>query len=207
LERAIDWLASEGITDLAVNLHTFANQVVTRVGDGAEWGLSIRYSRERTLLGTGGALRPLVPWIDGDRFLVLYADNILELHLAQMASRHVDAGAAATLALFPRQDVSASGVAELDASGKITAFWEKSAPSTTSSQWVNAGLLICESAMLNFVPSGVSDLGRDVLPAAIAAGESVAGYQMGPGEHLDWIDTPADLARAEARLLSRENVG
>jgi NDP-sugar pyrophosphorylase family protein len=61
--------------------------------------------------------------------------------------------------------------------------------------------LVCESRLIDLIPSDrASDLGRDVLPALIGAGELVQAYRMGPNERLYWIDTPADLAATRAAL-------
>jgi NDP-sugar pyrophosphorylase family protein len=99
-----------------------------------------------------------------------------------------------TIALFRREDVAASGVAELGDDDRILRFVEKPRQGETESRWVNAGLLVLEPQALRYAPS-TGDIGRDLLPAMLAAGERVIGYRMGEGESLFWIDTPEDLDR------------
>jgi NDP-sugar pyrophosphorylase family protein len=58
-------------------------------------------------------------------------------------------------------------------------------------------MLVLAPAIFEFIPvSGPSDIGRDVLPAALAAGKRVEGYRM--DERLWWIDSRADYERTVA---------
>lgn len=202
LERAITWLRSYDIEEVAINLHHRPDDITGFFGDGTEHGVRIRYSFEPMLLGTAGALRPLASWLtDRGRFLVVYGDNLIDCNLAAMTRFHEHLNALVTLALFEREDTSASGVAELDADGRVLSFKEKPRPGTTASRWVSAGLLVCEPSLLEFVPeTGPADFGVDVLPALLGAREVVGGYRMGAGESLHWIDTPRDLAELDALL-------
>lgn len=205
LVRNVEWLASLGVRDLAVNLHHRHELVTGLLGDGRGLGVRIRYSFEPELRGTAGALVPLAAWLGEEPFLVVYADNLLRCDLEALDRRHRDAGAAVTVALSRRANVSESGVAVLDGQGLVADFVEKPAPGDVPSRLVSAGLLLCEPSVLELVPAGrPSDIGRDLLPALLAAGRRVAGYRLGPGESLRWIDTPADLARTEAWLRAQE---
>lgn len=203
LLRLIAWLRDEGVTDLAINLHHLPAVVTGAVGDGSALGVRVRYSREPELLGTAGALDPLRDWIGDEPFLVVYADNIVCCCLAGVADLHRRTAATITVALFHRDDVSTSGAATVDDGGRISRFVEK--PSVGGPGWVSAGLLHCEPSVLEIIPGGgaASDFGRDVLPALLAAGATLAGYKLGVGEYLYWIDTPADLAQAEAQLADQ----
>lgn len=206
IERTVEWLRRFGVTEIAINLHHRPDDVRSFLRDGTKHDIRITYSYEPTLLGTAGALLPLTGWLGGeDRFLVVYGDNILDCNLNAMATHHEQLQAIATVALFRRADVSASGVAELDSRSRITAFREKPKPHETTSRWVNAGVIMCESRVCEYLPSsGPADFGSDVLPALMEACEIVAGYRMGPGESLHWIDTPKDLARVEAMFGGRQ---
>jgi len=200
LERNVEWLAENGIRDLAVNLHHFPDAVRDHFGDGSAYGVRIRYSYEPVLLGTAGALRPLVDWLCDATFLVVYGDNFIRLDLSAVLDEHARSRAVATVALYSREDVASSGVAELDEAGDVVRFLEKPQPAETESRWVNAGLLACEPALVDAIGDGSPDFGRDVLPAVLAAGGRIHGYRMSADETLEWIDTPADLRRLDDML-------
>lgn len=199
LERNIRLLKESGITEMAVNLHHLPEVVRGHFGDGSGFGVSIRWSHEPQLLGTAGALLPLRDFFE-DRFLVLYADNLIAIDLEAVERTHRGQKAALTMALWQRDDVSSSGVAELDEHGLLRRFIEKPASRVTVGNWVNAGFLICEPDVHGFIREPPSDFGHSVIPAMLAGGERIAGYRMGAGEVLRWIDTPDDLARVEAEL-------
>jgi NDP-sugar pyrophosphorylase family protein len=206
LQRNIEWLRSRGIVDLVVNLHYCPDAVTGYFGDGSAFGVRLEYSYEPELLGTAGALWGARRFLSGQRFWVLYTDNLVSCSLERMESLHRAQGATLTMGLFWREDVSASGVVGLDGQSRITGFKEKPAAHEVLSHWVNAGIYLCEARVLEFIPPGrASDFGHDILPAMLAAGEPLFGYTLGPGENLDWIDTPDDLARTEASHQNSAN--
>jgi mannose-1-phosphate guanylyltransferase len=199
LQHNLEWLRSQGIVDFVVNLHLHPEMVTQRFGNGRSMGVHINYSYEPELMGTAGALRVVRRFFSQARFWVIYADNLISCHLNRLMHLHLSSQAVLTMALFWRQEVAASGVAQLSEDGRVIAFKEKPRPDEISSHWVNAGLFLCEPEILQFIPPDrPSDFGHEVLPALLAAGQRLQGYTMGPDESLYWIDTPADLAQTES---------
>ena len=83
LGRILDMLVSWGVDDIAVNAHYLAGQIdgfVKEYADGPAGGkgVKIRISREDSILGTGGALRPLADWIGSDPFWLVNGDIVVE---------------------------------------------------------------------------------------------------------------------------------
>lgn len=188
-------LARAGVVDVTLNLHYLPDVIRAYVGNGARWGIQVRYSAESELLGTGGALVPISSRLRDDRFAVVFGDNLIDVDLAEILSAHCAHGGVATVVLWRREDTSQSGVAELDRHDRITRFVEKPQPGEIASHWVNAGLIIAEPELLDAIPlAQPSDLGRDILPALIAAGQDVYGYRMSGG--LWWFDRVAEYEAA-----------
>lgn len=205
LEHNVRLLVRHGITEIALNTHHLPETIATHFGDGAAFGARIRYSHEDQLLGTAGALRPLRSFFDRT-FVVLFGDNLTTCDLGRLIETHRAAGAVATVALYERPDPTSSGIADLTADGRIVRFVEKPKPDEIFSHWVNAGIVVAEPELLDYAgDDGPSDLGRDVLPALIAAGKRVAGYPMTEG--LWWIDTPEDYARTRSEFSNRDASG
>jgi len=195
LEHVVRHLASYGVNDVVINLHHLPEPVVDHFGGGDEFGVRIRWSPEPVLLGTAGGVAQAKDALS-DRFLVWYGDNISTIRLDRLAALHVDRAADVTLAVFHREDVGSSGIVDVDALGLVHRFLEKPAPDQEFSHWVNAGIYIMEQSVLEGAPNGILwDFGRDVFPQLLASGRTLAGYRMGPDEHLSWIDSPQDLAR------------
>ena len=112
-------LRQAGITEVAINLHHLARQVEEALGDGAALGLRITYSYEPTLAGTGGPLAILRDYFDGDRFVMLNCDTILDLDLAAVIEFHQRKGGLATFVLRGGGDPDAYSRIECGAGGRI----------------------------------------------------------------------------------------
>ena len=208
LVRNIEWLRSNGIHDLVVNLHHHAEAVVDSIGDGSRLGVSVVYSRESELLGTAGGVLAARRLIGDGTFLVVYADNLFDLQLGAVVAAHRQLGATASMLLLERADVSGSGVAVLDEAGWITEFQEKPRPGTEKSHWVNAGLLVCEPEVFEAIPeTAPSDLSLDVMPTLAHRERGLRGHCLGFGERVMWIDTMADLRVTEAMLATTSGRG
>ncbi|MGA3056507.1 MAG: nucleotidyltransferase family protein [Candidatus Limnocylindrales bacterium] len=208
LIRNIDWLRSNGIHDLVINLHHHAEAVVDSIGDGSRLGVSVAYSREPELLGTAGGVLAARSLLGDETFIVVYADNLFDVRLRAVVDEHRHFGAEASMLLLERPDVSSSGVAVLDDAGWITEFQEKPRPGTERSHWVNAGLLVCEPELFEVIPGATpSDLSLDVMPKLAERQHALRGHRLAHGERVMWIDTMDDLRATEAMLATTSGRG
>lgn len=104
LEIAIRRLKKHGVTELVVNVHHFADQVIYFLQQRGHFGLTIHISDERRqLLNTGGGLKKAARWLDGDPFLVMNADVLTNMDFTKLLTAHRKSGALATLAVRRRQ--------------------------------------------------------------------------------------------------------
>ncbi len=108
LAHHLRWLAAAGIREVVVNLHHLGQQIVDRFGDGGEYGVRIRYSREAQLLETGGGIVNALPLLGQDPFLLINGDIFTDFDLAGMPPRPA-AGALAHLLVTPRPAFRARG--------------------------------------------------------------------------------------------------
>ena len=200
LQRNIEWLHSQGIDDLVINLHHCPEAVTDYFGNGRDFGVRINYSYEDKLWGTAGAVQRAKEMLGPERFLVVYADNLLDCNLLRLYTVHTSRQAFLTMALFWRQtNVSASSTVSFDPDGRVTAFKEKPRSHEVQSHWINAGLLLCEPEIMQFIPDNQpTDFGHAVFPALLKANKRVYSYTMQSHETLRWIDTPADLAHTDS---------
>ncbi|TCT22713.1 N-acetylmuramate alpha-1-phosphate uridylyltransferase MurU [Thiobaca trueperi] len=70
----IDRLAAAGIRELVINHAHLGAQIETALGDGAAFGVRIRYSAENEALETGGGIFRALPLLGPDPFLVINGD-------------------------------------------------------------------------------------------------------------------------------------
>jgi NDP-sugar pyrophosphorylase family protein len=203
LQRNIEWLRGHGVREFVVNVHHRPEAITGFLRDGSQFDVHVRYSFERELLGTAGAVVAAAPMLLPGPFLVVYADNLIMVDVARLLRLHEAAQAMVTLALFFRRDVSTSGAVTLDQTDRVVSFAEKTGRQIPG--WVNAGLLSCDEKLVDFIPrTGTVDFGHDVFPSLIRSGQKIQGYRMGPHEALRWIDTREDLARTEAEIEALE---
>lgn len=117
LQRNIEYLQRFGISDVVVNVHHFAEQIVEALTVNKGWGSRFTISDERDmLLETGGGLKKAGPLLEGAPFVLMNVDILTDMDLGAMITDHFHAGnrALATLAvtnrstsryfLFNRQD-------------------------------------------------------------------------------------------------------
>src|SRR4030095_10752795 len=83
------------------------------IGDGARWGLRVRYLREDQPLHTAGALS-LLPQRPEGPIVVLNADQVTQLSFARMVDFHQVEPPAITVGVFFHEEQVKYGVVDLD---------------------------------------------------------------------------------------------
>ncbi len=80
-------LAAAGLQDVVINLAHLGAQIEAALGDGAELGLRIRYSREGVKgLETGGGIQHALPLLGPGPFMVINGDVFTDYPFAQLAA-------------------------------------------------------------------------------------------------------------------------
>ncbi len=105
LEHNVRYLQQYGITDLVINVHHHAEQVMEAVAEASGWGSKIQISDERgELLETGGGLLKAAELLKSDQpFLTLNADVLTDLNLYHILAAHQKNKALITLAVTDRK--------------------------------------------------------------------------------------------------------
>lgn len=206
LEHSIRLLARHGIHEIFINTHHRPESITGYFGNGSSFGVSIKYSDERTLLGTSGALMPLRRYLTST-FLVLYGDTLTTCDLSALSARHRLKDGLAMIAVYRRENATAAGIVSIADDDRILRFVEKPKPEGVFSTWANAGIMMCEPEIFGAIPSGASDFGKDVIPAILEDRKSLFAYRMNETrERLWWIDSPEDYARTQSELRSWTSV-
>jgi NDP-sugar pyrophosphorylase family protein len=102
LEYIIDHLAGQGFREILLLTGHLGEHISNFFGDGSRFGISIRYSRERHPLGTGGAIR--AAWeVLSERFLLLYGDSFLPIDYREVSAAFQQSSWAALLVTYDNQ--------------------------------------------------------------------------------------------------------
>ncbi|MFA6548695.1 MAG: NDP-sugar synthase [Candidatus Margulisiibacteriota bacterium] len=177
MQHNIELLKRHGIHDIVANIHYHPEQIENYFGDGHAFGVNLSYSYEEKLLGTAGGVKKMGKGLK-ETFLVLSSDALTDINLGRMLAYHQEKKALITIALARVKDVSGLGVVLQDDDGKITGFQEKPRPEEAKSDLVNTGIYIMEPAVLDLIPEGFYDFGKELFPRLVAEKADLFAYPM-----------------------------
>jgi NDP-sugar pyrophosphorylase family protein len=109
LEITLTRLRTFGVTEVIINVHHFADQVIAYLKSHNNFGMRIEISREEVLLDTGGGLKKAAWFFLEDPagldepFLLHNVDVISNIDLSRMLQFHKENQALATLAVQSRE--------------------------------------------------------------------------------------------------------
>ena len=182
LQHQLDWLRSQGFSDVTLCLGYKAEAVM------AHFGGAVRYSVEKQPRGTAGCIKDL--GAKGD-VLVVYGDLFPELELKPLLDFHAKHDGAATLVLLETDHPEDSDLARLEGDRIVEIYRGGTGNLGLAAVW------IVRPSLMKLVPADKpSDFGRDIFPKAIADGLGIYGCVM-RGVLAD-LGTPERLARFEA---------
>lgn len=189
-------LKRHGIQEVIINLHHLGAMIRQTLGDGTGFGMQISYSHEPVILGTGGGIKQVESYFQGEPVLILNGDTLFELDLTALIAFHHAHDAAATLVL--RQDPEAVrwGLVEVTDQSEVVRITGRgrSLPMPTSPRMF-AGIHILHPRLLRSVPVGKESSIIDAYVQGIQEGERIMGYDF-EGYWND-VGTPERYAQVE----------
>jgi NDP-sugar pyrophosphorylase family protein len=217
-----EYLAGYDCKEIVVNLHHRPNSVKAALGDGSQFGVSLSYVDEPTILGTSGALDNARSLLGDETFVVVNGKIITDVDLGAALETHRATEALATLVLLPnlaRERFTVVNVAdglvqgfggmpesagrrqEQEAGGQGTELrtdLDQEQDKEESTPLMFTGIQILESRIFDYIPRGVfSHSTTDVYPQAIANGERIAAH-VGSGQ---WHELSTIRRYLEVSLL------
>jgi NDP-sugar pyrophosphorylase family protein len=201
LEHILDFLRAGGVTEVVVNLHHLGHLIERHLGDGARFGVSVRYSWEDPILDTGGGIKRAERLLAGEPFIVVNGDSLLELRLRDVVERHRARGSVVTMALRPNPDPARYGAIEIDAQDRVRRVVgvPPGHPGEPLRSFMFPGLHVFEPTIFRWMDADAAySVIRVTYPRLLAAGAAVHGFVTSAR----WIniDTPDALAAADAEL-------
>ncbi len=147
-------LRKHGITEVVINTHHLADKVRHALGDGRELGLNITWSHEPEILGTGGGVKKVEDFFQGETFIVINADTIIDLDLEKVVEHHRMKKASATMVLKQIHGWREYGAVEVDYNGRVRRIRGKPEGDISVSlrPVVFTGLHVLEPEILSSIP-------------------------------------------------------
>lgn len=149
LETIVRSFEHQGFRRFHFAVNYKAEQIEAHFGDGSDFGVDIRYLRERERLGTAGALS-LLPELPSQPLVVTNADLLTKEDFGAMVDGHVQAGAVATMAVRDYEMQVPFGVVR-ERDGRISEIEEKPLQRFV----VNAGMYVLSPEAVAMVPCNI----------------------------------------------------
>jgi D-glycero-alpha-D-manno-heptose 1-phosphate guanylyltransferase len=198
LNHLLDKLSQAGVSRTVLCTGHLAGQIEDGIGETYK-GMQVRYSREESPMGTGGAVRLAMPFLDSSLALVLNGDSFCDVDIRGLLEWHRVKQAKGTLVLAKVEDCSRYGSVALDPEGTVASFREKGAQGGKG--WINAGVYLLDRSLIESIPAGREvSLERETIPASI--GKGLFGFRMEYGGFID-IGTPDSYAQAREFFQQR----
>ena len=187
----LDQLAEACIGSVIISTGHMAQVVEENIGSSYK-GLRLYYSREKTPLGTAGALKLAGQTVATKHCLVMNGDSYTEFDPVSLFMSHKQKNANILLLVKVTSDTSSYGTIEMNEQNEIVRFVEKG--NSTSAGFINAGVYIMKTLALQKIPSKTPcSLEYDFFPAMI--GKGIYGCET-EGRFID-IGTPESYNQAE----------
>jgi NDP-sugar pyrophosphorylase family protein len=150
IEWQLKYLKKFGISEVII-CTGYKQEMIENHLNMKDLGIKIKFSIEKTPLGTGGAIKKAGKWIKDKSFFVINGDTITNIDLKKLAAKK---NAIAAIELRTKY-----GILETE-DDKITNFKEKKEISDT---WMNAGIYHLQKQVLKELPDK-GDIEKTVFP-------------------------------------------
>ncbi len=177
-------------SDYIVNLGTGAVDIVSN--NGIDWQVAVIDTGLETM--TGGRIRRLQQYLDGDSFLATYGDGVANVDLGALVDFHSAHGKLATITAVRPAARFGGLVVEGDS---VREFTEKP---QTGEGWINGGFFVFEAGVFDYLDGDDSILEREPLERLALDGQLMA-YRH------DGFWQPMDTLREKVLLESLWNSG
>ena len=157
LEYQINQIKNFGIENVVLCVGYLGNIVEDYFKDGKNFGVSIKYSYEKELLGTAGALKNAESLIESDSFIVMNGDCYTNVSLPNIFSAHKMKEFPITMAIAEATNPKEQELVETE-HGIVMKFLKRDTPehkqylNENSVYSINAGVYVLDKRILGLIP-------------------------------------------------------
>jgi NDP-sugar pyrophosphorylase family protein len=199
LEHIINRAKAEGFVNFILAINYLGNVIEDYFGNGERFGIKIEYLREKTPLGTAGALTLLDP-LPSSAFIVTNGDVFTDIRYGEVLDFHNINKGKATMAIKLQEWQNPFGVVKTDGL-QIIGYEEK----PISQNYINAGVYVLEPSVIKLLRKSSKYDMPEVFTILQEMNELVIAYP----SHEQWTDLGRleDLVRLEKKSQdsSQEN--
>ena len=162
--------------DFTVRLGDQSSTVFHGSHEEFDWTVTVAETGETTM--TGGRIKMIEKYVQGETFLATYGDVIADIDLSALTSFHQSHGKTATMTVT--QPTSRFGVVDIDDAGLVSKFREK----PKVNDWINVGYFVFQPEIFSYL-SFESVLEEEPLRRLASEGEIGAHKHSGFWQPMD----------------------
>ena len=207
LQYNIELLAKAGVTDIMINLFHLGDKIQAHFGDGSELGVTLHYSHEESLWGTGGGLKLVEDFfIDEEAFVVINGDTLIDTDIAAAIEAHTQSDAVATMVLCPSADTEQFGAVEIDENNNVVQIAGRianpKAPAVAGH--VFAGVHVLSPRIFEYIPPAIAScINAYAYTKMINNNEQVKAFLMQEDDYWNDLGTPDRYFNTNLDVLER----
>jgi mannose-1-phosphate guanylyltransferase len=123
IERTIKYLKKYGVTEIIISSGYKSNLIEKFVKKKKNFGCKIIFSNEKIPLGTGGAIKKALKYIDEESFLVLNGDIVTNIDLKKILKKPNTIAANELKTKFGTMDIKNNKILNFNEKKDITNVW------------------------------------------------------------------------------------
>lgn len=168
------------------------NQITVHKSYAEDWKVTVVDTGGHTM--TGGRLKRVQEYIDGDTFMLTYGDGVCDVDISKLVEYHKSHGKLATLtAVRMKQD---KGTLDIGFNNSVRAFREKN---SEDSRLINAGYMVLNTKIFDYLKDDNTVLEREPMERLAAEGQLMSYQHEG---FWQCMDTMLERMRLEELLMN-----
>ncbi len=178
IEYVLYTLKQAGITDIVINTHYHSDKMKTALLCGEAYGLTLSYSHEEFILGTGGGLKNAEGFFTDEPFILINSDIICDIDLKHVIEEHEKKRAHATMVV--REDRSLPNYNEITLNTNFRIIAVNNIPAISDKRPVIermfTGIHVLSPVVFKYLKPGFSSIISDFYQKGIADGLNIYGF-------------------------------
>jgi len=172
LHLLIDYLRSQGLRRLLLLVGYKGSVIRNYFGSGSRFGVSIDYSEDPELLGTGGALRRAAPFLE-DTFILVFGDTFARVNYGEFLEAGYETNCSLLMTVASRDAMGLPrGNVKVDEGDRVAAYRPRGGKECGH---VDAGVLFIDKSVIRLLRvNEKSSLESTIYPYLIERGEVAA---------------------------------
>jgi len=172
IDIIIGHLIRIGATGIIINVHHLHDQITRFIND-ANYPVKVVTRYEKTILGTGGAIKNISDFLDDQPFIVINSDILTDIDLKKVYEFHKQHGHPATLVMH---DYPIYNNVQVDQNYEIVEFLNLKNNPGVSDCMAFTGIQILDPSVLEFIPDNPFVSSIDVYRKMLKSGLKIKAY-------------------------------